>query len=66
LINWNKLKIHPSKDMTDVDVKDFVEWVSKKAERLGFNVELKIHQEKESSSSDVMSVNPLSENNETH
>jgi hypothetical protein len=39
LIHWNKLKIQPTDDMTDADVRDFVEWVTKKAERLGFSVE---------------------------
>jgi hypothetical protein len=51
--------------MTDEDVQDFLEWVYRKAERLGFTVELKTHQETQSGSSDTVSTNPL-EINETH
>ena len=59
MINWNKLKIEPTENMTDTDVKDFVEWVCKKAERLGFKVELDMYKEKEASSSEFISPNPL-------
>ena len=64
MINWNKLKIQPADDTTYDDIQDFVEWVYKKAERLGFQVELETHQETESGSSDVLSPNPLDSSNE--
>ena len=65
-MDWNNLFIEPATDMTDEDVQDFIEWVYRKAERLGFTVELKTHQEKQSGSSDTISTNPLDTNNETH
>ena len=64
MINWNKLKIQPADDTTHDDIQDFVEWVYKKAERLGFQVELETHQETESGSSDALSPNPLDSSNE--
>ena len=64
-MNWNKLKIEPSNDTTYDDIQDFVEWVYRKAERLGFNVKLETHQETESGSSDVLSTNPLDKSDET-
>jgi len=48
--------------MTDADVRDFVEWVTKKAERLGFHVELDLHKESGSGSSEAVSPNPLATN----
>lgn len=62
MIHWNKLKIQPTDDMTDADVRDFVEWVTKKAERLGFSVELDLHKESGSGSSEAISPNPLAIN----
>ena len=44
LKHWNQLFIHPEDDTSDDDVRDFVEWVCRKAERLGFKVELKTYQ----------------------
>ena len=64
MINWNKLKIQPADDTTYDDIQDFVEWVYKKAERLGFQVELETNQETESGSSDALSPNPLDSSNE--
>ena len=64
-MNWNQLFIKPAPAITDEDVQDFLEWLSRKAERLGFTVELKTHQETQSGSSDTVSTNPL-EINETH
>tara|TARA_R100001086_G_scaffold185895_1_gene104155 strand:- start:65 stop:262 length:198 start_codon:yes stop_codon:yes gene_type:complete len=65
-MDWNKLYIHPDDDTTDDDILDFIEWVSRKAERLGFRVELKRYQKTESGSSDIVSTNPLEKPNETH
>ena len=65
-MDWNQLYIHPSDDTTDDDIRDFVEWVSRKAERLGFRVELKRHQKIESGSSATVSANPLEQSNEKH
>lgn len=65
-MDWNKLYIHPSKDMTDEDVQDFLEWVYRKAERLGFTVKLKTPEEIGSGSSDVVSTKPLEVDNETY
>jgi hypothetical protein len=48
--------------MTDADVRDFMEWVTKKAERLGFNVELDLYKESGSGSSEAVSPNPLATN----
>ena len=58
-MHWNKLKIHRSCKTTDDDIRDFVEWVYRKAERLGFDVDLEMYQETESGSSDILSTNPL-------
>ena len=66
MINWNQLYIHPSDDTTDSDVRDFIEWVSRKAERLGFRVELKRQSQSGSGSSEAVSTNPLEKHNETH
>ena len=52
--------------MTDEDVQDFLEWVYRKAERLGFTVKLQTPQETESGSSDIVSTNPLEKTNETY
>ena len=65
-MDWNKLYIHPSNDTTDEDIRDFIEWVSRKGERLGFKVELKWHEKSGSGSTDIMSTNPLNKSNETH
>tara|TARA_A100000172_G_scaffold28121_2_gene16550 strand:+ start:1571 stop:1768 length:198 start_codon:yes stop_codon:yes gene_type:complete len=65
-MNWNKLLIEPTTDMTDEDVQDFLEWVYRKAERLGFTVKLQTPQETESGSSDIVSTNPLEKTNETY
>ena len=65
-MDWNQLYIHPSDDTTDDDIRDFIEWVSRKAERLGFRVELKRHQKIESTSSENVSYNPLDKSNEKH
>ena len=62
MIHWNKLKIKPTDEMTDADVRDFVEWVTKKAERLGFHVELDLYKESGSGSSEAISPNPLATN----
>ena len=66
LMDWSQLYIHPSDDTTEDDIRDFVEWVSRKAERLGFRVELKLHQKVESTSSETVSHNPLDKSNETY
>lgn len=66
MIDWNKLYIHPSDDTTDDDIRDFIEWVSRKAERLGFRVELKRHEQSGSGSTEVLSHNPLDKSNETY
>ena len=58
-MHWNKLKIQPSGKTTDDDIRDFVEWVYRKAERLGFDVDLEMYQEIESGSSDILSTNPI-------
>ena len=39
-MDWNKMYITPSSDTSDEEIKDFIEWVSRKAERLGLKVEL--------------------------
>ena len=65
-MDWSQLYIPPADDTTDDDIRDFVEWVSRKAERLGFRVELKRHQKVESTSSDMVSTNPLDKSNEKH
>ena len=65
-MEWNKLYIHPSEDTTDEDIRDFIDWVSRKGERLGFKVELKCNNKSGSGSTDVMSTNPLDKSNETH
>ena len=62
MIYWNKLKIQPTEKMTDADVRDFVVWVTKKAEQLGFQVELDLHKESGSGSSEEVSPNPLATN----
>jgi len=66
LINWNKLYIHPSNNTTDEDIMDFIEWVSRKAERLGFRVELKRHEKSGSGSAEAISHNPLDKSDETY
>ena len=32
-MDWNKMYITPSSDTSDEEIKDFIEWVSRKAER---------------------------------
>jgi hypothetical protein len=65
-MEWNKLYIHPSQETTDDDIRDFIEWVSRKAERLGFRAEVERYQKTESGSTDTVSVNPLKNPDETH
>jgi hypothetical protein len=36
-MDWNKMYITPSSDTKDEEIKEFIEWVSRKAERLGLN-----------------------------
>tara|TARA_R100001244_G_scaffold19863_1_gene20652 strand:+ start:2107 stop:2301 length:195 start_codon:yes stop_codon:yes gene_type:complete len=64
-MDWNKIYITPSNDTTDDDIRDFIEWVSRKAERLGLSVKLERYI-KGSGSLDAVSVNSIEENNETH
>jgi len=64
-MNWNKLKIQPSDDSTYDDIHDFIEWIYRKAERLGFQVELETYQETGSGSSEAVSTNPLDSTNES-
>jgi peptide subunit release factor 1 (eRF1) len=66
LKHWNQLFIHPEKDMSEEDVRDFVEWVCRKAERLGFKVELKTYQKEGSGSSEAISTHPLVPDNEAY
>tara|TARA_A100001201_G_scaffold49879_1_gene49715 strand:- start:1516 stop:1707 length:192 start_codon:yes stop_codon:yes gene_type:complete len=63
-MHWDKLYIHPSDKTSKQDIIDFVEWVYQKAERLGFQVELKPHQDTGSGSSDAVSTNPMDKTNE--
>ena len=63
-MDWNKMYITPSSDTSDEEIKDFIEWVSRKAERLGLKVELERYI-KGSGSLDTVSVDSLEENNET-
>jgi hypothetical protein len=65
-MDWSQLYIHPSDDTTEDDIRDFVEWVSRKAERLGFRVELKLHQKVESTSSETVSSNQPYQLDEKH
>ena len=65
-MDWSQLYIHPSDDTTEDDIRDFVEWVSRKAERLGFRVELKLHQKVESTSSETVSNNQSYQSDEKH
>ena len=64
-MDWNKIYITPSNDTTDDDIRDFIEWVSRKAERLGLSVKLERYI-KGSGSLDAVSVDTIEENNETH
>jgi|TARA_R110000823_G_scaffold111096_1_gene231342 hypothetical protein len=64
-MDWNKIYITPSNDTTDDDIRDFIEWVSRKAERLGLSVKLERYI-KGSGSLDAVSVDSIEENNETH
>ena len=64
-MEWNKIYITPSSDTTDDDIRDFIEWVSRKAERLGLSVKLERYI-KGSGSLDAVSVDSIEENNETH
>jgi hypothetical protein len=64
-MDWNKIYITPSNDTTDDDIRDFIEWVSRKAERLGLSVKLERYI-KGSGSLDVVSVNSIKEKDETH
>ena len=65
-MDWSQLYIHPSDDTTEDDIRDFVEWASRKAERLGFRVELKRHQKIESTSSETVSGNQPDISDEKH
>jgi hypothetical protein len=64
-MDWNKIYITPSNDTTDDDIRDFIEWVSRKAERLGLSVKLERYI-KGSGSLDAVSVNTIKEKDETH
>jgi|TARA_R100000995_G_scaffold84021_1_gene61488 hypothetical protein len=64
-MDWNKMYITPSSDTSDEEIKDFIEWVSRKAERLGLKVELERYI-KGSGSLDTVSADSLEDNNETH
>tara|TARA_R110002153_G_scaffold437_3_gene2047 strand:- start:1088 stop:1282 length:195 start_codon:yes stop_codon:yes gene_type:complete len=64
-MDWNKIYITPSNDTTDDDIRDFIEWVSRKAERLGLSVKLERYI-KGSGSLDAVSVNTIKEEDETH
>jgi|TARA_R110000787_G_scaffold128675_2_gene240446 hypothetical protein len=64
-MDWNKIYITPSNDTTDDDIRDFIEWVSRKAERLGLSVKLERYI-KGSGSLDAVSVNSIKEKDETH
>ena len=64
-MDWNKIYITPSNDTTDDDIRDFIEWVSRKAERLGLSGKLERYI-KGSGSLDAVSVDSIEENNETH
>ena len=64
--HWNQLFIHPEDDTSDDDVRDFVEWVCRKAERMGFKVELKTYQKEGSGSSEAISTHPQVPDIETH
>ena len=64
-MDWNKLYINPEDDTTDDDIMDFIEWVSRKAERLGLSVKLERYI-KGSGSLDAVSVNSIKEKDETH
>jgi hypothetical protein len=63
-MNWDKLYIQPSDKTSQEDIIDFVEWVYRKAERLGFQVKLEPHQDTGSGSSDAISTNPMDKTNE--
>ena len=64
-MDWNKIYITPSNDTTDDDIRDFIEWVSRKAERRGLSVKLERYI-KGSGSLDAVSVNSIKEKDETH
>ena len=64
--HWNQLFIHPEDATSDDDVRDCVEWVCRKAERLGFKVELKTYQKEGSGSSEAISTHPQVPDIETH
>ena len=64
-MDWIKIYITPSNDTTDDDIRDFIEWVSRKAERLGLSVKLERYI-KGSGSLDAVSVNSIKEKDETH
>ena len=59
-MDWNKIYITPSNDTTDDDIRDFIEWVSRKAERLGLSVKLERYIKGSGS------FDSIEENNETH
>jgi hypothetical protein len=65
-MDWNKMYITPSSDTSDEEIRDFIEWVSRKAERLGLKVELERYIKSGTGSLDVVSVESIEENNETH
>ena len=64
-MDWNKIYITPSNDTTDDDIRDFIEWVSRIAERLGLSVKLERYI-KGYGSLDAVSVNSIKEKDETH
>tara|TARA_R110000824_G_scaffold231859_1_gene419743 strand:+ start:162 stop:359 length:198 start_codon:yes stop_codon:yes gene_type:complete len=65
-MDWNKMYITPSSDTSDEEIKDFIEWVSRKAERLGLKVELERYIKGGTGSLDTVSVESIKENNESH
>jgi|TARA_R110001583_G_scaffold134500_5_gene286235 hypothetical protein len=65
-MDWNKMYITPSSDTKDEEIKDFIEWVSRKAERLGLKVELERYTKGGSSSLDTVSLDSIKENNESY
>jgi|TARA_R110000737_G_scaffold149894_1_gene179171 hypothetical protein len=65
-MDWNKMYITPSSDTKDEEIKEFIEWVSRKAERLGLKVELERYIKGGSSSLDTVSLKSIKENNESY
>ena len=65
-MDWNKMYITPSSDTSDEEIRDFIEWVSRKAERLGLQVELERYIQSGTGSLDTVSVESIEENNESY